>query len=169
MLGLARLTIRTYLAKGRFPEYEPQGDGLKKNMGAFVSLHEGERLRGCIGVFVSEKPLYRTVMEMGVSAATDDPRFSSVTTEELPRINIEISVISPLEKIKDIVEIEVGRHGLYIVKGKRRGVLLPQVATEFGFDCDTFLDQTCVKAGLMPGDWREGADIYIFEAEVFSE
>ena len=88
---------------------------------------------------------------------------------ELPEIDIEISVLSPLRQIKDINEIEVGRHGIYIMQGRNRGVLLPQVASEHGFDREEFLDETCIKAGLEPNAWREGADIYIFEAEVFGE
>lgn len=138
--------------------------------GAFVSLHKNNGgLRGCIGTFTSDKPLYLTVEEMAVSASSRDPRFVPVAPHELKQVNIEISVLSPLREVKDVSEIVVGRHGIYIVKGRSRGVLLPQVATEYGFDRDTFLDETCVKAGLSRGSWRENATIMIFEAEIFKE
>ena len=146
-----------------------ESDTLKKDAGVFVSLHKNGRLRGCIGVFASKEPLWKTVQEMAKSAATRDPRFVPVEAEELPSIEIEISVLSPLMKIADVEEIEVGRHGIYIMQGLNRGVLLPQVAIEHGFDRDEFLSETCVKAGLDPEAWREGADIYIFEAEIFGE
>ncbi len=143
---------------------------LEERRGAFVTIHTRDgRLRGCIGVFQSDKPLYETIRDMAIASARDDPRFSPVREEELGQIKIEISVLSPLKKIENVEEIEVGRHGLYIVKGANRGVLLPQVAIEYGFDRYQFLDQTCLKAGLPPGSWREGADIYIFEAEIFEE
>lgn len=142
---------------------------LPSGSGAFVSLHKDGRLRGCIGVFASRDPLDVTVSNMAKAAATQDPRFSPVGPDELPLLAIEISVLSPLRRITDVNEIEVGRHGIYIMQGKKRGVLLPQVATEHGFDRETFLDETCMKAGLEPQAWRNGAEIHIFEAEIFRE
>ncbi len=169
LLKLARRTIETYLREGRIPAYEPPSRGLLTQRGAFVTLHKDSRLRGCIGTFLSTRPLYQTVQEMAVAAATQDPRFPPLTLEELPEVEIEISVLSPLKRIEDVKEVEVGRHGLYIVKGLNRGVLLPQVATEQGWDRETFLAHTCLKAGLPPDAWKEGADIYTFTADVFSE
>lgn len=170
LLEIARETIRA-VAKGEpLPVFSVDSPALLEERGAFVTIHTRDgRLRGCIGMFQSNKPLYETVRDMAVAAAKDDPRFSPVREEELEDVRIEISVLSPLRKIDDVEEIEVGRHGIYIVKGLNRGVLLPQVATEHGFDRYQFLDQTCLKAGLPPGCWREGADIYIFEADIFEE
>lgn len=169
LLGIARSALESRLGPGEVPDFDPDEPALASDAGAFVSLHRGGHLRGCIGVFSSDEPLYRTVVSMAIAAATQDPRFIPVTAEELASISIEISVLSPMKKIEDVTEIEVGRHGIYIIKGVHRGVLLPQVAVEHGFDRYTFLDQTCMKAGLAPGEWREGAGIYIFEAEIFKE
>jgi AmmeMemoRadiSam system protein A len=116
------------------------------------------------------KPLRRTVAEMAVQAALHDPRFSPVSASELPGLDIEISVLSPLEEVKDVSTIEVGKHGLVIQEGSRSGLLLPQVATEYGWDRETFLDHTCMKAGLPAGSWRKkGVVILRFTAEVFGE
>lgn len=169
LLSLARKTIESSLKGEGVPDFKTHSQALKSKRGVFVSLYKDDKLRGCIGTFITDKPLYETVMEMAIAASTDDPRFPPVTIEELKHIIIEISVLSPLQKIKDVSEIEVGRHGIYIVKGFNRGCLLPQVATESGWDRETFLKMTCLKAGLPPDEWRKGADIYIFSAEVFSE
>ena len=169
LLSLARASIEARLAGKLAPVPDVKTPGLLEKRGAFVSLHAKGRLRGCIGIFLSEGPLYETIPDMAISAATKDDRFSPVTKEELNGVEIEISVLTPLMKISDVKEIEVGRHGIYIIKGSKRGVLLPQVAIEYGFDRETFLDQTCIKAGLKPGDWKNKADIYIFEAEIFKE
>ena len=168
LLKIARETMENYIRNGHTPSFSA-GGGLLEKRGAFVTIKKDGNLRGCIGIFNSEKTLYRTVSEMAISSATQDPRFPPLPAQELPAITIEISALTPLKKISDVNEIEIGRHGVYIIKGLRRGVLLPQVATEYGFDRDTFLDQTCLKAGLSPGCWRTGAEIHIFEAEIFSE
>jgi AmmeMemoRadiSam system protein A len=141
---------------------------LKKEMGAFVTLRCRDDLRGCIGYIKGIMPLYKTVQEMAVQAAFHDPRFEPLRREEWDSIEIEISVLSPLKKIKDVDEIEVGVHGILIEKGYCSGLLLPQVATENDWDRDTFIEHTCYKAGL-PGDaWKsKDATIYIFSAEVF--
>ena len=170
LLSLARRAIEEHLSNHDTTiEHPPWSESILVKQGAFVSLHKGEELRGCIGTFISDKPLYKTVMEMAIAAATQDFRFPPVTLKELSLISIEISVLSPLKKINDVSEIEVGRHGIYIVKGFNRGVLLPQVAVEYGWDREEFLEHTCLKAGLPPSAWKEGADIYIFNAEIFSD
>lgn len=144
-------------------------DGLQREGGAFVTLHKKGELRGCIGNFFSDKPLYKTVAEMALSAAFKDPRFSPLTRDELDEVDFEISVLSPLRHIDDVEEIEVGRHGIFITKGAMRGVLLPQVATEQKWDRETFLAHTCMKAGLPSDEWRHGAKIEVFSAQVFGE
>ena len=169
LLTIAREAIVRRLggASDEVPPFEVPAV-LEARCGAFVTLHMNGQLRGCIGQFVSNKPLFLTIADMARSAAFQDPRFHPVTRDE--ELHIEISVLTPLKKIKDVEEIEVGMHGIYMVKGSDRGVLLPQVATENGFDRLTFLDQTCMKAGIAPGCWREpDTEIYTFEAEIFSE
>ena len=153
LLKVARASLETLVNKGPGMEIDAS-KGLAEDSGAFVSLHKGGALRGCIGTFASPAPLYRTVADMAVAAASKDPRFVPVEPDELPDVKIEISVISPLREIKNVEEIEVGRHGIYITKGRNRGVLLPQVAIAHGFDKYEFLDQTCIKAGLAAGSWR---------------
>jgi len=168
LLKIARTSIAALVKDVSGIEVE-ETPALAADSGAFVSLHKDGALRGCIGTFASPAPLFRTVADMAVAASSKDPRFVPVASDELPDIKIEISVISPLREIKNVEEIEVGRHGIYITKGKNRGVLLPQVAVEHGFDRYKFLDQTCIKAGLPDGSWRRGATIFVFEAEIFSE
>ncbi|MBI5681987.1 MAG: AmmeMemoRadiSam system protein A [Deltaproteobacteria bacterium] len=170
LLNIARQTIESYAKSKKIPEFYINSPELLENRGTFVSLHKNHELRGCIGVFTSDKPLYLTIIEMAVSAGFHDPRFFPVTIDELPQISIEISVLTPMKRIYDVSEIEVGRHGIYIIKGSRRGVLLPQVAAEYNWDRDTFLDHTCMKAGLPLKCWKEEhVEIYIFEADVFGE
>jgi AmmeMemoRadiSam system protein A len=156
-------------SSGTEPDAETAG-GLGRPSGAFVSLHKLGQLRGCIGTFTSPRPLVNTVQEMAISSSQRDPRFPPVQDEEMQDIDIEISVLSPLREIQDVGEIEVGRHGIYITKGFYSGVLLPQVATEYGWNRETFLEHTCMKAGLPPETWKEaGVKIEIFEAQVFGE
>ncbi|HKR63035.1 MAG TPA: AmmeMemoRadiSam system protein A [Thermoanaerobaculia bacterium] len=144
---------------------------LARPSGAFVSLHTNEgELRGCIGSIQPVAPLCDAVMANAINAAFRDPRFGPLDRRELPNVEIEISVMSPIEEVQSIEEIEVGRDGLIIRRGSRAGLLLPQVATEYGWDRETFLEQTCVKAGLPPDCWRSpGCRIERFSAEVFSE
>ncbi|NOX38444.1 MAG: AmmeMemoRadiSam system protein A [Calditrichaeota bacterium] len=170
LLRLAREAIAAALRKADFTPPEPPSPKLKEHLGVFVTLHEGGQLRGCIGLVEGIKPLHQAVAEMAVAAAFQDPRFNPLQPEELDKIDIEISVLSPLKKIERIEEIQVGTHGLFIKKGYNRGLLLPQVATEWGWDREVFLSQTCLKAGL-PGDcWQDAeTEIYIFSAEIFSE
>jgi AmmeMemoRadiSam system protein A len=138
--------------------------------GAFVTLHKMTLLRGCIGYVLPVTPLYRAVIENTMNAARSDPRFPPVDRDEVPGLHIEISAMRCPRVIQTIDEIRVGRHGLMIRKGSARGLLLPQVATERGWDRDTFLDHACQKAGLAPDAWRNGGvEIQVFSAEVFSE
>lgn len=169
LLRIARETIESYIRDREVPTFDVSSPGLLEKRGVFVSLHRGGELRGCIGAFTSEKPLYLTVVDMAIASSTQDPRFPPVENDELLLIDIELSVLTPLKRINDISEIEVGRHGIYITKGLHRGVLLPQVAVEHGWDRETFLDHTCLKAGLPPGSWKGDVEIYTFEAEVFGE
>jgi len=151
------------------PAAKGQG-ALEEKRGAFVSLKKRGRLRGCIGFIEAKKPLAKTVEEMAIAAAFQDPRFEPLKKEELKDLRLEISVLTPLRRIADVGEIEVGVHGLYIRKGGCAGLLLPQVATEYGWDRDTFLRETCCKAGLAPDAWRDrDTEIYHFSADVFGE
>lgn len=127
---------------------------LTSNYGAFVSLHKADELRGCIGTCFPTQPLYKTIIEMTEAAASRDHRVSPIRAKELAEIGIEISVLSPLEVARDPLSLEIGKHGLYIASGGSRGVLLPQVAAQYGWDMETFLGQTCLKAGLPKNGWR---------------
>lgn len=170
LLSIAREAI---VHAVRHQEWEPEPreeKALNRRSGCFVTIKQNGQLRGCIGNFQSELPLFREVAKMAAASATQDPRFYPMQEGDLANFRIEISVLSPLEKIGDIDEIEVGRHGIYLEKGFHRGVLLPQVAVEHGWNRETFLKQTCVKAGLPTNAWQNpDADIYIFSAQVFGE
>jgi len=138
--------------------------------GAFVSLHRNGELRGCIGTFEMSSPVVHAVREMAQAASTRDTRFKPVSAEEMSGLNIEISVLTPSRKITDVSEIEIGVHGLIISNGYRRGVLLPQVATEYRWDRETFLAQTCTKAGIPRDAWKQpSTSIEVFTAQVFGE
>ena len=167
LLKLAREAIVSQIQETSVTHKEMTNETLLVKQGCFVTIKVNDKLRGCIGNFVSDKPLYCLVQEMAVSAAIHDPRFYPMKKSELENIDLEISVLSPLAKISSIEEIKVGVHGIYLEKNFSRGVLLPQVAVEYGWDRDTFLSQTCLKAGLGMEEWREGTDIYIFSAQVF--
>ena len=168
LVRIAREAIMSSLEKGEIVLNEPAPPRLSEKRGCFVCVKIDGKLRGCIGNFISDKPLHQLVQEMAVAAATRDPRFYPMKKKDLARFDLEISVLSPLQKVAAIDNIQVGVHGLYIEKNFARGVLLPQVAVEYGWDRNTFLGQTCIKAGLGPDDWKEGATIYMFSAEVFS-
>ncbi len=169
LLELAREAIECRLYNKNPSSPPPDNEELHLRRGVFVSLHTKNGLRGCIGLFEGEKPLYLTVREMALCSAFDDPRFPPLREKELDEIDIEISVLSPLRRVEDPNEIQVGTHGIYIIKGFNRGVLLPQVAVEQGWDRSEFLDHTCIKAGLAPGDWKRGVELYVFTADVFGE
>jgi len=169
LLKIARQTIVDYVTNGKVPAVAPTSPGLNLHSGCFVTIKQKGELRGCIGNFVSEQPLYQLVQEMAVSAATRDPRFYPMKVDDLADFKLDISVLSPLQKAASVEEIKVGTHGIYIVKGSYRGVLLPQVATEYGWNRDQFLEHTCIKAGLPQDAWRGECDIFIFSAQVFGE
>ena len=169
LLKIARETIVGHVTNRKIPAVVTTSPGLNLHSGCFVTVKQKEELRGCIGNFVSDQPLYQLVQDMAVSAATRDPRFYPMKTHDLADFAVDISVLSPLEMIASVEEIRVGIHGIYIVKGSYRGVLLPQVATEYGWSRDQFLQHTCIKAGL-PGDaWQGECDIFIFSAQVFGD
>ena len=170
LLSIARSTLEKYYEESRIPEYHTTRPELLVRCGAFVSLHRGEELRGCIGQISPDRELYRIVQHCVLSAALEDTRFEPVTREEIPELTVEISALTPLIRIRSINQIEVGKHGLYIERGLHRGLLLPQVATAYGWDRNTFLSQTCRKAGLPESAWRDPeTTISAFSAEVFSE
>ncbi len=169
LLQLARTTIIAQTTGHPLPGIEAPSPALQSHSGCFVTIKQKGQLRGCIGSFVAQQPLWQTVREMAVSAATRDPRFYPIKESDLADFKLEISVLSPLQRIQSIDDIQVGIHGLYLIKGNNHGVLLPQVATEYGWDRDTFLRHTCLKAGLPETAWQEKCEIYIFSAEVFGE
>lgn len=170
LLRVARETIETYVKSHRVPKLERITPELNQLLGAFVTLTIQGQLRGCIGRFEPDMPVAEVVQQMALAAATEDPRFSPVTPAELPKIRIEISVLTPRRKISDVNEIEVGKHGLYISKGWHGGTLLPQVATEYGWTREEFLYHTCTKAGLSPDVWKDkDTDIFVYSAEIFHE
>jgi AmmeMemoRadiSam system protein A len=168
LLTLARKALEARVRGGRPPERE-YGGLLDEPRGAFVTIHRHGELRGCLGRIEVDRPLSDTVADLAAVVADSDPRFEPVSPAELPRIELEVSVLTPERDVTDVGEIEVGRHGLIIERGSRRGLLLPQVAVEHAWDRDTFLAHTCLKAGLPPDAWRHGARILLFEAQVFSE
>lgn len=171
LIRIARRAVEEAVRGGAFrPDGPPPEGPLGENRGAFVTLTREGRLRGCIGLVVADRPLLRVVAEMAAAAARDDPRFSPVREEEFPALRIEISALTPLEKVRSPEEIRVGRDGLLIRKGMRSGLLLPQVAEREGWDPERFLDETCRKAGLPAGAWKdEDAEVERFGAEVWGE
>ncbi len=168
LYSIAINAIKAKLGQHPLPDITTESETLKDKRGAFVTLHKKGALRGCIGYIQPTKPLYETVQEMAVSAAFNDYRFEPLKAEELSEIDIEISVLTPFKRISDIEEIEVGKHGLMVVKGNHSGLLLPQVAAEYGWDRQTFLQHTCLKAGLHPLEWKDKeTSLYIFSADIF--
>lgn len=168
LLRTARSSLATYITQGRMPEGTPTHVNLSAPGSAFVTLRSGARLRGCIGYTEPHAPLFRTVQECVVAAATEDPRYPPVTAGEVGHLRIEISVLSPLTPVRP-ADVVPGVHGLLIRKGEHRGLLLPQVALEQGWDRERFLSQVCVKAGLARDAWKKGAELYSFTADVFGE
>jgi len=168
LLSLARRALEARVAGDRPPDVACTGP-LALRCGAFVSIHSGEHLRGCLGRLTVDSPLGKTIVHLGGAVADSDPRFPAVSRMEVPLLHIEISLLTPERPIASIEDIEIGRHGLIVEHGRARGLLLPQVATEHAWDRETFLDHTCIKAGLPSDAWRTGARILVFEAHVFSE
>ena len=170
LLKLARAAIAEQLRGGSLPAYQTDAPALTRHAGAFVTLMEDGELRGCIGLIQSdEMPLYRTVQEMAVAAATSDPRFLPLTPDELSRVSIEISVLSPMRRIADVQEIVVGTHGVMLVEAGQRGVFLPQVPVEQGWNRDQYLENLCAKAGLPTSCMSANPELYTFTALVFGE
>ena len=172
LLRIARNAAIACVSGGKMPQATPPPPPAHPKLAApgaaFVTLRSGGHLRGCIGYTEPHAPLYRVVRECAVAAATEDPRFPRVTKEEVADLRIEISVLTPLSPIRP-EDVTVGVHGLQIRKGANRGLLLPQVAVEHGWDRQMFLSQVCRKAGLPPDAWKEDAELYSFTAEVFGE
>ncbi len=169
LLQIARETLQKYFLEKKRTRMASPNPRLADPGAAFVTLTIQGQLRGCIGNLGFSSPLSEVVSQCAISSAVEDFRFSPLTAEELVRVEIEISVLSPLEEVHSTEEITVGEHGLVISRGGNRGLLLPQVASKYGWDRETFLQETCRKAGL-PGDaWKKGARIQVFTAQVFSE
>ena len=171
LLSIARNTIVSWIEDHRVPKVDATGfsENLTMHAGAFVTLHKNGALRGCIGRFSADIPLYRVIQEMAIAAATEDPRFPEVSEKEIKDLDIEISVLSPMRKIESIDELELGKHGIYIKKGFAGGTFLPQVATETGWNKEEFLGHCSRdKAGLGWDGWKS-ADVFVYEAFVFGE
>lgn len=169
LLRIVRESIELFVRQGKIATIEEEDPVLKTKTGVFVTIKEHGMLRGCIGFTEPLFPLAESVQKAGILAATQDPRFSPLSVEELPLTHLEISVLTPLKKINNVKEIVVGKHGIMISKDGKRGLLLPQVAIQYGWNREQFLDQTCIKADLPPGCWKKDAEIRIFEAIVFEE
>jgi len=168
LLQLAREALTEAVMTLRLASMAAPSPALAEPCGAFVTLHEGKMLRGCIGHIEAIAPLYQTVRECARAAALHDPRFDPVTPQELPKLHIEISVLSPFFEISP-EQVEVGKHGLMISRGVFRGLLLPQVPVHLNWDREQFLSETCRKAGLESEAWRYDAKIQAFTAQVFAE
>ena len=168
LLRFARQTIAAHLS-GSAPPSPVRLAAPDRHAGAFVTLYVSRELRGCIGYPGSTRRLDEVVGRCAIASATEDPRFPPLTAPEMDDLTLEISVLTPIEPVGDLSQIEVGRDGLVIEDGYRKGLLLPQVATEHHWDRDTFLSHTCLKAGLKADAWKSGAHVYRFQAEVFSE
>ena len=174
LLRLARKVMETYLASGKAPaalalEFDITGPLKRTDRGVFVTIKKKGKLRGCVGSVKPYGELFRMVIDTAVSSSSRDPRFKPLDLEELGNCSLEISLLSPPEKVSRTDEIEVGRDGLLIARGFFKGLLLPQVAVENGWDREEFLDQTCLKAGLPKHAWKEKVEIMKFTATVFGE
>lgn len=161
LLSLARNAITEYVTKGRIVDADTTNPKLRADGAAFVTIKEKGTLRGCIGHVQPVMPLYRSVIENAIAAASKDPRFPPLAKDDLEKIEVEISILSPLQKVKDVSAIELGRHGLVVRKGSHSGLLLPQVPIEQNWDRLTFLRQVCIKAGLYENAWKD-SDLYTF-------
>lgn len=170
-LALARRTLENYFATGQIPFYSPQHAVLHQFFGVFTTLRKNGQLRGCRGEFAPQKPLYQVIQSTAISAALRDPRFPPLTADELPKIKMEISVLTPKKRIADWREIQLGQHGVILQKGGRAGTFLPQVAAETGWNLEQFLGQLCLQKADLPADGYKDPTInlYTFEAQVFGE
>jgi hypothetical protein len=165
LLALAKKTIESYVRNGKTPDYAPRDSRFLANGAAFVTINRNGSLRGCIGTILPVMPLYQAVQRNAVSACSLDRRFSPVEKDELKDLDVEVTVLSPLEQLDDIKKIRIGTHGLYLVKGQDAGILLPQVAEEYKWDVPTFLQQVSIKAGLREDGWKD-AQLYTFTADI---
>jgi len=168
LLQIARDSVHAHLAGQLLNLSSNLPGGLTEPRGVFVSIHHGHELRGCVGRIESRKPLFESVSECAISAASQDPRFSPLQISELPEVEFEISVLSSIQEVTDPESIQVGLHGLIVSRGHARGLLLPQVAVQYRWNRERFLEETCRKAGLPPAAWKQDATIHSFTAEVFS-
>jgi len=169
ILDLARQAVVEAVCRGRLPDNLPKTGVFEERCGVFVTLHVGKRLRGCIGVIESKDPLGESIVRCAASAALEDPRFNPMQPEELQDLELEVSLLSPLQQIQP-EEIEIGKHGLLVEQGFRRGLLLPQVAVEHHLERVQFLRETCYKAGLAADAWKAPATrIYGFTCEIVGE
>jgi AmmeMemoRadiSam system protein A len=168
LLQIARHAITAHATGAAPPEFHAPSLASRRG-GAFVSLHKAGELRGCVGHIEATDLLTAVVARCAVAASSADPRFSAIVHAELALIQIEISLLGTLERIDGPIDVEIGRHGLFVERGRQRGLLLPQVAVEWKWDAATFLHETCRKAGLPADGWRNGVTAWRFEAEVFSE
>ncbi len=173
LIETARTAIEAAVKSKRPPKPQSNEPELNARCGCFVTIKNGEELRGCIGNFVSDKPLIELVSEMAVAAATHDYRFSDnpITEDELPQLSIDISILSPLQKTNDPLSLELGKHGIYIRRGCLSGCFLPQVAAETGWSKEQFLSYCCShKAGLEPNAWKDPkTEVYLFTAEIIED
>jgi AmmeMemoRadiSam system protein A len=168
-LRLARQALEHYFKTGGELRSPVKSGPLKEKRGAFVTLNVDGELRGCIGYPLPVKPLDETIIEMALAAATQDTRFEPLAANELKKLKIDISVLGLPEPASDPAKVQVGRHGIIVSKGFYKGLLLPQVPVEHGWDRETFLSHGCLKAGLPPDEWKKGAKLEVFTAQVFSE
>jgi len=170
LLKIAKISVEKFLKEGKIPQFQPSSQRLKRHQGAFVTLKKEGHLRGCIGHIGEDMPLYEVVSQMAVAAAFYDSRFPPVREQDLPYLEYEISVLSPLKKIRSIDEIKLGVHGVEVVVDDKKAVFLPQVATENNWNLEEFLNHLMLKADLPINYWKENpVDFYIFEADVFSD
>lgn len=169
LLDLARCAVAARLESRPPPRLPDPPPRLLLPQGAFVSLHLGRKLRGCVGMVEAERPLAETIVACAAASATEDPRFNALALSELEAMTIEISALDPPFHVTDPTLIQIGVHGLLVTQGRRRGLLLPQVAIDQGWDVRTFLEETCLKAGLPSDAWSKGARVEAFSAQVFAE
>jgi len=169
LLALARSAAGAAASDLPAPDPGPLPARLAAPQGAFVTLRVGGHLRGCIGIVEAREPLGRTVGHCAAAAATEDPRFPPIGRDDLADLEVEVSVLEEPRQVRDVGEIVVGQDGLIVSSGRRRGLLLPQVAVEHDWSREEFLEQTCRKAGLDPDAWRHGARIEAFRAQVFGD
>jgi AmmeMemoRadiSam system protein A len=168
LLTIARRALEARVRRERDPALDA-GGALDARCGAFVTIHRHHELRGCLGRLDTDWAVSRVVAHLGRAVADSDSRFAPVTPDELVALTIEISALTPEREVRSVADIEIGRHGLIVERGPHRGLLLPQVATEHGWDVEAFLEHTCLKARLPVDAWKDDVRILIFEAEIFGE